>query len=107
VSCQEFGHGFVIRAAKDRALSHPETGKRTGHLFAAARSAVPLGEFTLKLRQRPNRPARTAHLVVSATSVALSAPWRPGHGRDRHRPIKCTAVRVWEATAPDVGERLE
>jgi Transposase Tn5 dimerisation domain len=39
--------------------------------------------------------------------VALSAPWRPGHGRDRHRPIKCTAVRVWEATAPDTGERLE
>jgi hypothetical protein len=48
VSCQERGHGFVIRAAKDRALSHPETGKRTGRLFAAARSAVPLGEFTLE-----------------------------------------------------------
>ena len=46
VSCQELGHDFVIRAAKDRALSHPETGKRTGHLFAAARSAVPLGECT-------------------------------------------------------------
>ena len=30
VSCQELGHGFVIWAAKDRALSHPETGKRTG-----------------------------------------------------------------------------
>jgi hypothetical protein len=48
VSCQERGHGFVIRAAKDRALSHPETGKRAGRLFAAARSAVPLGEFTLE-----------------------------------------------------------
>jgi Transposase DNA-binding len=107
VSCQELGHGFVIRAAKDRALSHPETGKRTGRLFAAARSAVPLGEFTLELRQRPKHPARTAHLVVSATSVALSAPWRPGHGRARHAPIQCTAVRVWEATAPDTGERLE
>ena len=46
VSCQELGHGFVIRAAKDRALSHPETGKRAGRLCAAARSAVPLGEFT-------------------------------------------------------------
>lgn len=107
VSCQELGHGFVIRAAKDRALSHPETGKRTGRLFAAARRAVPLGEFTLELRQRPKHPARTAHLVVSATSVALSAPWRPGHGRARHAPIQCTAVRVWEATAPDTGERLE
>src|SRR5262249_1425680 len=28
ISCQALGHGFVIRAAKDRALSHPETGKR-------------------------------------------------------------------------------
>src|SRR4029453_7537383 len=49
VSCQELSHGFVMRAAKDRALSHPETGKRTGRLFTAARSAVPLGEFTLEL----------------------------------------------------------
>ena len=48
VSCQELGHGFVIRAAKDRALSHPETGKRAGRLFTAARSAVPLGELTLE-----------------------------------------------------------
>ena len=30
VSCQELGHGFVIRAAKDRALRHPETGKGAG-----------------------------------------------------------------------------
>ena len=78
VSCQELGHGFVIRAAKDRALSHPETGKRAGRLFSAARSAVPLGEFTLALRQRPKHPARTAHLCVSATAVTLSAPWRLG-----------------------------
>jgi transposase-like protein len=44
-SCQELGHSCVIRAAKDRALRHPETGKRTGRLFTAACSAVPLGEF--------------------------------------------------------------
>jgi Transposase Tn5 dimerisation domain len=107
VSCQALGHGFVIRAAKDRALSHPETGKRAGRLFTAARSAVPLGEFTLELRQRPKHPARTAHLCVSATAVALSAPWRPGYGRSRKSPIKCTAVRVWEVAAPDAEDRLE
>ena len=48
VSCQELGHGFVMRAAQDRAFSHPETGKRTGRLCTAARSAVPLGAFTLE-----------------------------------------------------------
>jgi hypothetical protein len=46
VCCQERGHGCVIRAAKDRALSHPETGKCAGRLLTAARSAVPLGELT-------------------------------------------------------------
>jgi hypothetical protein len=107
VSCQALGHGFVIRAAKDRALSHPETGKRAGRLFTAARSAVPLGEFTLELRQRPQHPARTAHLCVSATPVTLSAPWRPGYGRSRKPPIQCTAVRVWEVAAPDAKDRLE
>lgn len=107
VSCQELGHGFVIRAAKDRALSHPETGKRAGRLFAAARSAVALGEVPLELRQRPHHPARTAHLCVSATAVTLSAPWRPGYGRSGQPPIPCTAVRVWEAAAPDAEDRLE
>jgi hypothetical protein len=107
VSCQALGHGFVIRAAKDRALSHPETGERAGRLCTAARSAVPLGEFTLELRQRPPHPARTAHLCVSATAVALRAPWRSGDGRGRKPPIKCTAVRVWEAAAPEAGDRLE
>ena len=107
VSCQALGHGFVIRAAKDRALSHPETGKRAGRLFTVARSAVPLGEFTLELRQRPHHPARTVHLCVSATAVTLSAPWRPGYGRSRNAPIQCTAVRVWEVAAPDAEDKLE
>jgi hypothetical protein len=107
LSCQDLGHSFVIRAAKDRALSHPETGKRTGRLFTAARSAVPLQEFTFELRQRPQHPARTAHLCVSATAVTLSSPWRPGYGRGRKPPIQYTAVRVWEAVPPDTGERLE
>ena len=107
VSCQALGHGFVIRAAKDRALSHPETGKRAGRLLTAARSAAPLGEFTIELRQRPKHPARTAHLCVSATAVALRAPWRPGYGRSGKSPITCTAVRVWEVAAPDATDRLE
>ena len=39
--------------------------------------------------------------------MALSAPWRPGYGRNRKPPITCTAVRVWEVAAPDAEERLE
>lgn len=37
--------------------------------------------------------------------MALSAPWRPGHGR-APPPRLCTAVRVGEATASATGERL-
>ena len=48
VRCQELGHGVVIRAAQDRALSHPETGKRAGRFLAAARRAVSLGALTVE-----------------------------------------------------------
>jgi len=41
VSGQALGHGFVIRAAKDRAWSPPEPGKRVGRFLTTARSAVP------------------------------------------------------------------
>ena len=47
VSSQALGHGFVIRAAKDRAWSHPETGKRAGRLLTVARSA---GSCTCPMR---------------------------------------------------------
>ena len=44
--CQDLGHGVGIRAAHDRALSHPEPGKRAGRFLAAARRAVSLGALT-------------------------------------------------------------
>jgi len=81
--CQELGHGFVVRAAKDRAVIDPHTGKRQGRLFEVARQAEPLGEFELELRSRPNKLARVARLQISATPVELSSPWRPGFGPGR------------------------
>jgi len=39
--------------------------------------------------------------------VAWSAPWRPGHGRARHHPLPCPAVRVWEVAAPNAQDRWE
>jgi hypothetical protein len=40
-SCPVLGHGFVIRAAKDRALCHPQTGERAGRLFEVVRRTAP------------------------------------------------------------------
>jgi hypothetical protein len=105
-SCQVLGHGFVIRAAKDRALCHPQTGERAGRLFEVVRRTAPLGECVLELRARPNQPARRATLLLSATAIESSSPWRPGYGLGRQPSIQCTAVRVWEVQ-PDAPEGLE
>jgi hypothetical protein len=105
-SCQVLGHGFVMRAAKDRALCHPQTGERAGRLFEVVRRTAPLGECVLELRARPNQPARRATLLLSATAIESSSPWRPGYGLGRQPSIQCTAVRVWEVQ-PDEPEGLE
>jgi Transposase DNA-binding len=105
-SCTECGHGFVVRAAQDRAL-RAEAGKPLGTLFASARAQVALGTLDLELRGRAGKPARTAQLQLSAVAVCLRAPQRPGHGRGQLEPIRCTAVRVWEEKAPPGEEALE
>jgi len=104
--CPTLGHGFVMRAAKDRALCHPQTGKRAGRFFEVGRRASPLDEFILEWRARPHQPARRATLLLSATALESSSPWRPGSGLGRQPSIQCTAVRVWEPQ-PDAPEGLE
>jgi hypothetical protein len=105
-SCQEYGHGFVLRAAQDRALLD-EAGKPHGALFAMARAQAALGERELALRCRPTKPARTATLKISATAVYLRAPYRVGHIPGALPPVSCTVVRVWEEEPPKGEEPLE
>jgi transposase-like protein/transposase Tn5 family protein len=106
-SCRQAGHGFVVRAAQNRALVDPPTGKPAGHLFDSLRQAAVLGHFDLELRARPGQPARRAHLSVSALAVCLRSPHRPGKAAGRLPPIPSTAVRVWEAQAPPGVKPLE
>lgn len=105
-SCQDEGHGFVVRAAQDRALVE-EGGAPGGHLFDAAGKQASLGELSLELRARPAHAARTAHLSLSAVRLQLRAPYRPGHGVGKLPAIPCTVVRVWEAHPPAGVEPLE
>jgi hypothetical protein len=107
LSCQQLGHGFVVRACTDRALHNGATGRREGRLFETARTAPRLGEFDLELRARPKQAARTAHLRVSAQRVELSSPWRPGYSPGTLPSIKGTVVRVWEVEPPEGVEPLE
>jgi hypothetical protein len=108
VSCQDLGHGFRIRAAQDRAVLDPETGRSAGLLFSAARAARPLGRFALAVRARPGQRARVARLRVSASGVLIRAPYRPGKPAGTLPPVACTVVRVWEEKPPrHVTEPIE
>lgn len=102
LSCRDLKHGFVVRAAQDRGL----VGSKS-RLFEQARSAPPLGGFTLPLRARPQHPARVATLSVSASEVTLRSPQRPGASPGRLAPVTCTVVRVWEDQAPEGITPLE
>jgi len=106
-ACHKHGHGFVIRASQDRALVAADTGQNCGHLFATAQAAPLLGDFALELRARPRQPARTAHLGVSVTRVALRAPQRPGCSAGSRDPLHCSVIRVWEMAAPAGVEPLK
>ncbi len=106
-ACGEFGYGFIVRAAQDRALVEPATGQKNGQLFPTARAVAALGECTLVLRSRPQRPARRARLQIGAAQVCLCAPRRPGRKQGSNPPIVCTVVRVWEVDAPGDVAPLE
>lgn len=99
-SCQARGHGHVIRSGQDRALVDADGRTRLGFLHETARQQPILGRFVLQLPARPGHRARAAELAVSAVTVRLRAPQRPGASAGRHPPITCTAVRVWEPDSP-------
>lgn len=100
--CQQAGHGYVVRAAQDRALADGE-----GRLFAQLRAQPVLTALTLELRTRPGRPARVAHLAVAALPVRLRAPRRPGIPEGQRTVLAGTAVRVWEPAPPSGTDPLE
>ena len=105
--CRSKGHGFVVRAAQDRAIVEFETGKRAGCLFERCRSQTALGRFPLEIRGRGNQAARTATLAVSAVRVALKAPPRKGDRSAMPPRLEVTVVRVWEETPPAGVEAIE
>jgi Transposase DNA-binding len=108
VSCHDYGHGFRIRAAQDRAVLDPQTLTSSGRLFEAARSAASLGSFQVQVRARPKQKARVAALNVSTTRVLLRPPWRPKTAQPKLEPLWVSVVRVWEPeAAPGVKKPIE
>ena len=99
--CHEAGHGYVVRAAQDRALA---TG---GRLFERLREAPACASLELELRARPQHPARLARLSVAILAVHLRSPRRPGQPPGSRGGLTCTALRVWENEPPSKGPALE
>ncbi|MBI3653804.1 MAG: IS4 family transposase [Acidobacteria bacterium] len=106
-SCQEYGHGFVVRAAQDRLLSDEQGRDKCGRLMASLQQEASVGEFDLELRSRGGRAARVAHLKISLQAVYLRAPQRPGKSAGQLPPVRCYALRVWEEEPPSNDEKLE
>ena len=107
-SATEAGHGFVVRAAQNRALMEEEEGdEEGGHLFERVRAEAPIASLTIHLRSRAGRAARDAELSVSASSVVIRSPRRPGASPGKLAPIHCTAIRAWEEHPPEGEKPLE
>ena len=102
IECQKLRHGVVVRACQDRALA--QKGDR---LFDYARGLAPLGHFDLPLRKRPQHPARTARLAISAGPALLKSPKRPGAPAGKLPSVPTWVVRVFEVDAPAGVEPLE
>jgi hypothetical protein len=96
--CQERQVGFIVRAARPRALAGG-----AGKLFEAVDHAPVLGEYQVALRARPGQPARTATLNVQAATVSLRGPWRPGGCLDA---LTLNVVQAIETNPPAGSDPL-
>lgn len=108
--------GFVLRACQDRraALGHDpgSSAEQSKGLFDLVRSQAPLAQKWIYTRRRGQQEARCVRLHVSAVPVTLFAPknWSgKAHRKQKEKPgpIRCWAVRVWEADPPEGVEPIE
>lgn len=107
---------FVLRACQDRrAAAGHDLALGVEHskgLFDWVRAQPALAQKWIYTRARRQQEARCVQLQVSATPVTLFAPknWSDkAHRkhRDKPEPIRCWAVRVWEADPPEGVEPIE
>jgi hypothetical protein len=115
-ACRDGGAGFAIRACQNRSVLPGHAGQEDEQdkqlLFDLLAGQPALGGKRLWVRGRPGREARWAQLSVSAAAVTLLPPknWadKPHRrGLPRPAPIRCWAVRVWEADPPQGEEPVE
>jgi hypothetical protein len=94
------GHDLLIRATHNRRVDHEEL-----YLHDAVTAAPVIGELTVTIRRRDDRPARDATLNLRCVPLALLPP---RHHRDRAQlaPIPVVVVLAEEAHRPPQGDRI-
>jgi hypothetical protein len=83
------GWGCLVRSKHDRRVEGPGGGPSRLHAFA--RSPTPVSGFSLSLRARPGKPARTVALRLAFSPLTLQPP-----AHTVGEPIPAWCVRVWE-----------
>lgn len=91
---------FVVRAARNRCTTCPETGRKTDALsFEAMRALACVARLDVDLPARAGQPKRTAHLDIRAGAITLARPAN-SHLDDCPKHITVNAVEVFEAHPP-------
>jgi hypothetical protein len=107
-NCQQVGHQWVARVKNlHRIILNPDGAEQTLHSYL--RSLPEVGGYTLKLRARPNQPARTAKLVIAFGAMTMPTPKlkSPLLKRVKPNPIPMHVVWVREVDAPAGVEPIE
>jgi hypothetical protein len=92
---QRLGHGFVIRAGRERLLDPDEDEAR--HLAEAVATAPVRGAAELDVPARPGREARRARIQLRARSVCVEPPKNRGR---RGNSLELNVVHVNEPHPP-------
>jgi hypothetical protein len=107
------GRRFVIRSHHDRKISvGQEAAAATGTVQAYARGLPAIGSRSIAVAaqpakgRRPARPARQAHLQISAGAVLVHPP-HAKHGNHGNEPLALWVVRVWEPQPPKGAKAIE
>ena len=108
-SCEKFGHEYVVRGSRQRALLDPQTGKKTNaKLFDTVRQTdTTLGSLSLPLRSRQKIAARQAELAISCVPVLMRSPQRKGNPIGTLPPLSCHVIWVRELDPPQGVKPVE
>lgn len=96
---QALGHGFVIRAIRNRKLSAPVSEEEFS--LRAVEQAPELGRVSFEIPRKPGQSSRAATFAVRGMTMTIRPPKNRGRRGD---PLSVGMVLLQETEAPPSGE---